>query len=92
MGQKPLPFQRFSAHERSQFLGRASSALRSGFIPFQFIRKGKEFEAGKSSRYKNIVVFISTSIKFKKHKKKKLFLNWIYNQSVKQRQNYRNGH
>jgi hypothetical protein len=39
-----LLFRRFSAHERPQFLGRASSALRSEFIPFQFIRKGKEFD------------------------------------------------
>jgi hypothetical protein len=36
-----LLFRRFSAHERPQFLGRASSALRSECIPFQFIRKGK---------------------------------------------------
>ncbi len=38
----PLLFRRFSAHERPQFLGRASSALRSEFVPFQFIRKGKQ--------------------------------------------------
>jgi hypothetical protein len=37
-----LLFRRFSAHEWPQFLGRASSALRLEFIPFQFIRKGKE--------------------------------------------------
>jgi hypothetical protein len=37
-----LLFRRFSAHEWPQLLGTASSALRSEFIPFQFIRKGKE--------------------------------------------------
>jgi hypothetical protein len=37
-----LLFRPFSAHELPQFLGRASSALRSEFIPFQCIRKGKQ--------------------------------------------------
>jgi hypothetical protein len=42
IGKQSLLFRRFSAHEWPQFLGSASSALRSEFIPFQFIRKGKE--------------------------------------------------
>jgi hypothetical protein len=39
---KKINKKTLSAHELPQFLGRASSALRSEFIPFQCIRKGKQ--------------------------------------------------